>query len=99
VVDSASIEIYRGRANFLDLGMTFKVMLDGGVIGEILPRESKRFTIGAGEFSLAVRFLYLRGSRELTVSLEPGEVKYFTCQTNWIGFAVLHPAHRRDFEP
>lgn len=96
MADAASIRVHRAGPNLFDLGTPYKVMLDGGVIGDISPRQTKLFPIGTGEFSLGLRFLFIRGSRELRFSLALGEVKNFICHTNWIGFPVLRLATTQD---
>jgi hypothetical protein len=70
----------------------FTVVLDGHSVGEIGKEQVKVFEVEPGEHRLHMRFVGLRRSKELTMSLQEGEEQQFLCGTNGIGWPTLREA-------
>jgi hypothetical protein len=71
---------------------TFTVVLDDHPVGEIGRKEARTFDVEPGDHRLHVRFLGLRRSDELGVSLEEGEERQFICGTSGMGWPTLREA-------
>jgi hypothetical protein len=94
--DSGTIRVYRSRANLMDLGLGFTLMIDGADAGQIWSRQTKVFEVMPGAHRVYVRFLWLRKSTEVEVVLTAGQEKELACHTNWVGYPVLRPATQKD---
>lgn len=89
--DDASITLYRGKANLIDLGSPFHVVIDGKSVGRLLAQESATFDVKPGLHVLSVTYFLLRSSNDLVVRVSPGEVAEFTCRTRWFGSPLISP--------
>ncbi len=67
----------------------FTVVLDDQLVGRIGREEVKIFDVEPGEHRIYLRFLRLRKSTELRVSLKDGEEQQFVCATSAMGWPTL----------
>lgn len=74
------------------LHWNFTVLLDGHPAGEIGNQQVKIFNVGPGEHRLRMRFVLLRKSEELRISLKEDEERTFICGINGIGWPTLREA-------
>ena len=74
---------------FEDVGIIYRVEIDGADLGPIRPRETRCFELLPGTHSLRLTFLQLRRSRRVSVPIIEGEVKDFTCRTSYWGVAQI----------
>lgn len=70
----------------------FTVMLDRQSVGKIGIEQVRVFNVEPGEHRLRVRFVRLRRSTELRMSLQQGEERVFVCGSNGIGWPTLREA-------
>ena len=74
----------------------FTVVLDDHPVGKIGNEQVKVFEVEPGEHRLCMRFVGLRRSEELQMSLQEGEERQFLCGTNGIGWPTLREASPED---
>jgi hypothetical protein len=74
----------------------FTVVLDDQPVGEIGKEQVKVFEVEPGEHRLHMRFVEVRKSNELGVSLAEGEERQFVCGANGIGWPTLREASPED---
>ena len=74
----------------------FTVVLDDHRVGKIGSDQVKVFEVEPGEHRLRMRFVELRRSEELQVSLKEGEERQFLCGANGIGWPTLREASPED---
>ncbi|MGH9299278.1 MAG: hypothetical protein ACRDZT_05125 [Acidimicrobiales bacterium] len=67
----------------------FTVLLDGHPAGKIGNEQMRVFDVDPGEHRVRIRFVMLRRSKEMRVSLREGEEREFVCGTNGIGWPTL----------
>lgn len=95
-VDPATIRLYRGRANLMDLGLPFPVQIDGTDVGTIRPRQTMSFEVSPGGHRLRLLSWPGRGSGKREVSLVEGEIKDLLCFTNVFGVVDLRFPTEKD---
>jgi len=104
----ATIRIFRPKqrwkaspATLLPTGLLFRllkprsdytVVLDDQPVGKIGKEQVRVFDAQPGEHTLRVRFIQLRTSKELEVSLGEGEERQFICGTTGMGWPTLRDA-------
>ena len=74
----------------------FTVVLDDHSVGKIGNDQVRVFEVEPGEHRLRMRFVGLRRSEELRMSLKEGEERQFLCGTNGIGWPTLREASPED---
>ena len=74
----------------------FTVVLDDHPVGEIGKEQVKVFEVEPGEHRLCMRFVGLRRSQELRMSLKEGEERQFLCGTSGMGWPTLREASPED---
>jgi len=74
----------------------YTVVLDDHPVGKIGIGQVRVFEVEPGEHRLRMRFVRLRRSAELRLSLEEGEERQFLCGTNGIGWPTLRAASLED---
>jgi len=74
----------------------FTVVLDDQPVGQIGREQVRVFEVGPGEHRLHMRFVGLRRSDELRVSLKEDEERQFICGTNGMGWPTLREASPED---
>jgi len=74
----------------------YTVVLDDNPVGKIGNDQARVFEVGPGEHRLHIRFVRLRRSKELRVSLRPGEERQFVCGTSGMGWPTLREASPND---
>ena len=74
----------------------FTVVLDDHSVGKIGNDQVRVFEVEPGEHRLCMRFVGLRRSEELRMSLKEGEERQFLCGTNGIGWPTLREASPED---
>jgi hypothetical protein len=72
------------------------VVLDDHSVGKIGNDQVRVFEVEPGEHRLCMRFVGLRRSEELRMSLKEGEERQFLCGTNGIGWPTLREASPED---
>ena len=74
----------------------YTVVLDGHSAGKIGNEQVRVFEVEPGEHRLCLRFVLLRRSEELRMSLKEDEERQFLCGTNGIGWPTLREASPED---
>ena len=74
----------------------YTVVLDDHPEGQIGREQVRVFEVGPGEHRLHMRFVGLRRSDELRVSLKEGEERQFLCGTSAMGWPTLWEASPED---
>ena len=74
----------------------FTVVLDKQPVGYIGKEQVKVFDAEPGEHQLYVRFVRLRKSDKLRVSLKEGEERHFICGSTGMGWPTLREASPED---
>jgi hypothetical protein len=74
----------------------FTVVLDDHSVGKIGIEQVRVFEVEPGEHRLRMRFVGLRRSEELQMSLKEVEERQFLCGTNGIGWPTLREASPED---
>jgi hypothetical protein len=74
----------------------YTVVLDGQSVGHIGKEEVKVFEVEPGEHQLYVRFVGLRKSDELRVSLRDGEERQYICGSTGMGWPTLREVSPED---
>ena len=74
----------------------FTVVIDDRSVGKIGDEQEKVFEVGPGEHRLYMRFVGLRRSQELQMSLKEGEERQFLCGTSGMGWPTLREASPED---
>ncbi len=74
----------------------FTVVLDDHPVGKIGNEQVRVFEVQPGEHRLYMRFVRLRKSKELRMSLKEEEERPFVCGTNGWGWPTLREASRED---
>ena len=74
----------------------FTVVLDQHSAGKIGNEQVRVFDVDPGEHRLRVRFVLLRRSKEMRMSLKEGEEREFICGSNGIGWPTLREASPED---
>jgi hypothetical protein len=72
------------------------VVLDDHPVGKIGNEQVKVFEAEPGEHRLTMRFVGLRKSEELRISLKADEERQFLCGTNGLGWPTLREASPED---
>ena len=75
---------------------SFTVVLDDHPVGKIGNEQMRVFEAEPGEHRLRIRFVELRMSKELRMSLKDGEERQFLCGANGIGWPTLREASLED---
>lgn len=70
----------------------YTVLLDGHSVGKIGSEQVQVFDVHPGEHRLRLRFVLLRRSKEMRVSLSDGEEREFLCGTTPFGWPTLRAA-------
>jgi hypothetical protein len=70
----------------------YTVVLDDRPVGKIGNEQVKVFNVDPGEHRLRMRFVLLRKSEEIRMSLKKDEERTFICGTNGIGWPTLREA-------
>lgn len=70
----------------------FTVVLDDHPVGKIGNDQVKVFNVPPGEHRLRMRFVLLRRSEEMRISLKEEEERMFICGANGIGWPTLQEA-------
>jgi len=71
-------------------------VLDGNPAGKIGIEQAQVFEVEPGFHRLYMRFVLLRRSKELQLSLKENEERQFLCGTNGIGWPTLREASPQD---
>lgn len=71
---------------------SFTVLLDNHPAGKIGDGQVRVFDVDPGEHRLRMRFVMLRRSNEMLMSLGTEEERLFLCGTNGIGWPTLREA-------
>jgi len=74
----------------------FTVVLDDRPVGKIGDEQEKVFGVPPGEHRLHIRFVGLRRSEELRMSLKEDEEREFICGTSGMGWPTLREASPED---
>jgi hypothetical protein len=74
----------------------YTVVIDDRAVGKIGDEQEKVFEVGQGEHRLHMRFVGLRRSQELQMSLKEGEERQFLCGTSGMGWPTLREASPED---
>jgi hypothetical protein len=74
----------------------YTVVLDDQPVGEIGKDQVRVFEVEAGEHRVHMRFVGLRRSDELRVSLKDGEERQFMCGASGMGWPTLREASPED---
>lgn len=74
----------------------YTVVLDGQPVGQIGQEQVRVFEVEPGEHRLHMRFVGLRRSDELRLSLKEGEERQFLCGSNGLGWPTLRAASGED---
>ena len=74
----------------------YTVVLDDHPVGKIGNEQVRVFEVGPGEHRLHMRFVGLRRSDELRVSLKEDEERQFLCGTSGMGWPTLREASPED---
>jgi hypothetical protein len=75
---------------------SYTVVLDDHSVGKIGNSQEKVFEVGPGEHHLYMRFVGLRRSDELQISLKEDEERQFLCGTSGMGWPTLREASPED---
>lgn len=67
----------------------FTVLLDGHAVGKIGKAQVRVFEVDPGEHRLCLRFVGLRRSGELRITLKEGEERQFLCGASGWGWPTL----------
>jgi hypothetical protein len=65
------------------------VLLDDHYVGKIGDDQVRVFNVDPGEHRLPMRFVLLRRSREIRMSLKEDEEREFLCETTGFGWPTL----------
>jgi hypothetical protein len=74
----------------------YTVVLDDHPVGKIGNEQVRVFNVEPGEHRLYMRFVLLRRSEEMRMSLKEDEERQFLCGTNGIGWPTLREASPED---
>jgi len=74
----------------------YTVILDRHSAGKIGDGQARVFNVDPGEHRLRMRFVLLRRSKEMRMSLKEDEEREFLCGTNGIGWPTLREASPED---
>jgi hypothetical protein len=74
----------------------YTVILDDHSAGKIGNEQVRVFNVEPGEHRLYMRFVLLRRSEEMRMSLKEDEERQFLCGTNGIGWPTLREASPED---
>lgn len=72
------------------------MILDDHSVGKIGNDQLKVIAVDPGEHRLRMRFVLLRRSKEMRVSLKEDEEREFLCGTNGLGWPTLREASSDD---
>ena len=75
---------------------SFTVLLDDQPVGKIGKAQVRVFDVEPGDHRLCMRFVGLRRSEELHMSLKEGEERQFLCGTSGMGWPTLREASPED---
>jgi hypothetical protein len=78
------------------LHWNYTVVLDHHSAGKIGNEQVRVFNVDPGEHRLRMRFVLLRRSKEMRISLKEDEEREFLCGTNGIGWPTLREASPED---
>ncbi|MGH9046190.1 MAG: hypothetical protein ACRDVW_02635 [Acidimicrobiales bacterium] len=70
----------------------YTVVLDDHPAGKIGNEQVRLFNVDPGEHRLRMRFVLLRRSKELRMSLKEDEKREFICGTSGMGWPILREA-------
>ena len=74
----------------------YTVVIDDRSVGKIGSEQERVFETEPGEHHLRIRFLGLRRSEELRMSMKDGEEREFFCGTSGMGWPTLREATPED---
>jgi len=74
----------------------FTILLDDHPVGRIGDEQVRVFDVDPGEHRLRLRFVLLRRSKEMRVSLKADEERQFICGTSGFGWPTLSEASPGD---
>ena len=74
----------------------YTVVLDDHAVGKIGDDQERVFSVEPGEHSLHMRFVGLRRSKELRMSLKDGEERQYLVGTTGLGWPTLREASPDD---
>lgn len=83
------LRLFKPRSNYT-------VVLDDRAVGKIGNEQVRVFEVEPGEHRLCMRFVRLRRSEELRMSLKEGEERQFLCGTSGMGWPTLREASPED---
>ena len=78
------------------LHWNYTVVLDHHSAGKLGNEQVRVFNVDPGEHRLRMRFVLLRRSKEMRMSLKEDEEREFLCGTNGIGWPTLREASPED---
>jgi hypothetical protein len=88
--------IYALGAEQVGCGRQEQVILHGHSAGKIGNERVRVFDVEPAEHRLCMRFVLLRRSEEIRMSLKEDEERQFLCRTNGIGWPTLREASPED---
>lgn len=77
----AVVRVKRNTALWRDKLRSYKVVVDGAVIGKIRDGESADFNVNAGAHQVRIKIDW-SGSRALSFDVQSNQVVFFECQPN-----------------
>jgi hypothetical protein len=78
----------RRKTSYLDRLRSYKVKLDGGVIGSVRANQSMTLPISPGRHSIVLRIDWC-GSKQVDFEIHQGEHVFFECGSNLAGWRIL----------
>lgn len=78
------------------LHLSYTVVLDDHAVGKIGDEQVRVFEVDPGEHRLYMRFVGLRRSKELRLSLKEDEERQFLCGASAMGWPTLREASPED---
>ncbi|HEY2565706.1 MAG TPA: hypothetical protein VGI44_18495 [Acidimicrobiales bacterium] len=78
------------------LHFNYTVVLDHHAVGKIGSEQVRVFNVDPGEHRLRMRFVLLRRSKEIRMSLKEDEERDFICGSNGMGWPTLREASPED---
>lgn len=74
--------------SFIDSNRAYRIMVDGEMVGRILPQETVEIPIKQGQHDISVRIDWC-GSRKLSLKFEPDDTLFLECGSNVSGWKFI----------
>jgi hypothetical protein len=85
----ASIRISRSQKRWWFGVQAFRIELDGAIVAKLYGGESRVIGVDPGEHVLRAKFRYVVWSDRLRVSVDEGEERVVSCQTDRLGYPSI----------